>query len=104
MKWNLFLHKDMVMSEWLLFRLAPILGKMKAQERLHGLMRRMTAENRSLREILAGDETVRSLLSDDDMDSLDHPERYLGLAVELVEDTLAATTALRQDDPELLRP
>lgn len=102
MERNLCLHKDMVMSEWLLFRLAPLMGKMEAQEKLHGLLRRVGEENRSLREILSADEDVSPLLNDDDLESLDHPERYVGQAVELVDDTLAEISALRQTDPEVL--
>ena len=92
----------MVMSEWLLFRLAPLMGKMEAQEKLHALLRKVGEENRSLREILAEDEETSPLLNDDDLQSLDHPERYVGQAVELVDDTLAEITALRQTDPEVL--
>jgi adenylosuccinate lyase len=102
MKKNLSLHKDMVMSEWLLFRLAPLMGKMEAQEKLHALLRKVSEESRSLREILAEDEEVGPLLNDDDLQSLDHPELYIGQAVELVDDTLAEITALRQSDPEVL--
>jgi adenylosuccinate lyase/3-carboxy-cis,cis-muconate cycloisomerase len=102
MKKNLFLHKDAVMSEWLLFRLAPALGKMEAQEKLHVLLRGMAAENRSLRELLAGDREIGSLLTEEDLQSLDHPERYVGLAGELVDETLADIMARRQNDPEVL--
>ena len=99
---NLSLHKDMVMSEWLLFRLAPVLGRMEAQEKLHGLLRKTVDENRSLREMLKEDQEFNSLLNEDDMEALDHPERYVGLAVELVEDTLAAITAERENDKVVL--
>jgi adenylosuccinate lyase/3-carboxy-cis,cis-muconate cycloisomerase len=102
MKKNLFLHKDTVMSEWLLFRLAPVMGKMEAQEKLHVLLGEAREENSSLRAVLARDDTVSPLLSDTDLESLDHPERYIGLAVELVDDTLADITAQRQNDPEIL--
>lgn len=102
MKKNLFLQKDMVMSEWLLFRLAPVMGKMEAQEKLHVLLRRAGEENRDLREILAGDLEIGPLLTEDDLSAMDHPERYVGQAVELVNDTLADISALRKNDPEVL--
>lgn len=103
MKRNLYLHKDMVMSEWLLFRLAPALGKMEAQERLHGLMRRAGEQQCSLRHVLADDDMLNTLLNDDDMETLDHPERYTGLAAELVEETLAAIKHQRTNDSEVLQ-
>ncbi|MHB8810276.1 MAG: class-II fumarase/aspartase family protein [Desulfobulbaceae bacterium] len=102
MRKNLLLHKEMVMSEWLLFRLAPALGKMATQERLHVLLRRAGEENRDLRELLAEDPAVGPLLTTDDLETLAHPERYIGLAVELVDDTLARITKQRENDPEVL--
>ena len=102
MKKNLFLHKDTVMSEWLLFRLAPVMGKMEAQEKLHVLLGEAREENCSLRAVLARDDTVSPLLKDRDLETLDHPERYIGLAVELVDDTLADIKEQRRNDPEVL--
>lgn len=102
MKKNLYLHKDMVMSEWLLFRLAPHLGKMKAQDRLHAILREAGAGTRNLRELLAGDAEIGLLLTGNDLDALDHPERYVGQSAELVDETLAAIEAQRSTDPEAL--
>jgi adenylosuccinate lyase len=103
MRKNLLLHKDMVMSEWLLFRLAPVMGRTRAQEKLHALLRRTGGENIGLRELLAGDPEIGPLLDKEDMDFLDHPERYTGLAAALVDDTLAGITVQRRNDPEVLR-
>ncbi|MDY0352371.1 MAG: adenylosuccinate lyase family protein [Desulfobulbaceae bacterium] len=103
MRKNLLLHKDMVMSEWLLFRLAPGMGRTRAQEKLHALLPRAGGENIGLRELLAGDEEIGPLLHAEDMEFLDHPERYTGLAAALVDDTLAEITAQRRNDPEVLR-
>lgn len=102
MQKNLFLHSDMVMSEWLLFRLAPVMGRIRAQEKLHGLLRGIAERGGSVREMLAADPEIGSLLNEDDMDELAHPERYIGLAVELIEETLAAIAAQRQTDQEAL--
>jgi len=102
MKKNLFLHKEMIMSEWLLFRLAPALGRIKAQEKLGELLRQRETEKRSLREILAQDPVTRGLLAAVDLECLEHPERYIGLAVELTEETLAGIMTQRQTDPEVL--
>lgn len=102
MKKNLYLHKDMVMSEWLLFRLAPVMGKMEAQEKLHALLSKAGEGNSSLREMLNQDQEINPLLSDDDLQSLEYPERYVGHSVDLVEDVLAEISALRQNDPKVL--
>ena len=102
MKKNLYLQQNMVLSEWLLFKLASSIGKMKAQEKLHALLLKATGENRSLKDILAEDEEISRLLTPDDFASLDHPEQYIGLAFELVDDALAEITAQRQNDPKVL--
>ncbi|MDW7774480.1 MAG: adenylosuccinate lyase family protein [Desulfobulbaceae bacterium] len=102
MRKNLFLHKDMVMSEWLLFRLAPVMGRIEAQERLHGLLRAIGEEKGSLREMLSRDQVIAPLLNEEDMEFLDHPDRYIGLAPELVDDSLATIAARRENDPEVL--
>jgi adenylosuccinate lyase len=104
MRKNLYLHKELVMSEWLLFRLAPVLGRTATQDRLHALLRRAGGENRSMGELLAEDQEISPLLTENDRETLAHPERYIGLAVELVEEALAQITAQRQLDPEVLRP
>lgn len=102
MQKNLSMYREMVMSEWLLFRLAPVLGKMEAQEKLHALIRKAGEENMSLKETLVLDRDIGGLLNEEDMENLDHPERYTGLAVELIDDTLAEITACRQNDNEVL--
>jgi len=102
MKNNLYLQQNMVLSEWLLFKLASSIGKMKAQEKLHALLLKATGENRSLKDILAEDEEISRLLTPDDFSSLDHPEQYIGLAFELVENALVEITAQRQNDPKVL--
>jgi len=102
MKRNLFLHRDMVMSEWLLFRLAPVMGKMEAQEKLHELLRRAGKENSGLKEILMQDQTVGPLLNEGDMEMLDNPDRYTGLAAQLVDDSLSHIATCRKNDAEAL--
>ena len=102
MQRNLLLHKEAVMSEWLLFRLAPALGKMAAQELLHQLLRRAGEEGRDLRDLLSADAQIGPLLSADDLETLAHPERYVGLAGELVDETLVQIARQRDNDPEVL--
>lgn len=103
MKENLNLHKETVMSEWLLFRLATDIGKMEAQEKLHAIARKAAGENMTMKEALLQEPEIRSLLTDNDMDMLDHPEHYTGLAAELVEESLVTVMAQRETDPEVLQ-
>jgi len=102
MKENLALHGDMVLSEWLLFKLGGSVGKMKAQ----GIMQDLTAEarssSRSLKECVLADNDTAALLGPDDLDFLDHPEKYLGLAETLINDLLCDLDVRQAGDPEEL--
>lgn len=102
MRHNLYLHKDMIISEWLLFRLGATLGRMQAQEKLHDLISRARTENLNLREALARDEETSRLLTGSDLEYLDKPELYIGLAVEIVNETLQEIEQKRRQDPEVL--
>ena len=102
MKKNLNLHKETVMSEWLLFRLAPELGKMEAQEKLHAIARKADGGKLGMKEIIMQDSDLSILLTKDDMEMLDHPERYTGLATQLVEQGLADIAIQKEHDPEVL--
>lgn len=102
MEKNLMLHSDMVMSEWLLFRLAPVMGKMQAQDKLRILMRKMREEQAGLPEMLRRDAEIGPLLDEKDMDRLDHPELYTGHSAAIVDETLQAIRSQRQDDPREL--
>jgi 3-carboxy-cis,cis-muconate cycloisomerase len=104
MQENLLLQKDKILSEWLLFRFRPAMGRLKADEKVQALLHRVEAENKSLKDLLTADREICRLLTAEDLEFLDHPERYVGLAVELVEDALAGITAQRQTDPEVLSP
>jgi adenylosuccinate lyase len=80
------------------------MGRLKADEKVQALLHRVEAENKSLKDLLTADREICRLLTAEDLEFLDHPERYVGLAVELVEDALAGITAQRQTDPEVLSP
>lgn len=99
---NLGLHGDMVLSEWLLFKLGSAIGKMKAQEVMQDLTGRARAEARSLKECVLADQEIAALLDQDDLAFLDHPEKYLGLAENLINDLLRDISAQQANDPEEL--
>jgi adenylosuccinate lyase len=90
----------MVVSEWLLFKLAGIIGKTRAQEKLQALIRVAGKGDRIFKDILLDDPDIGPYIADENLEYLEQPERYCGLAVEIVDDTLNEVTAKRQNDPE----
>ncbi len=101
---NLHLQKDMILSEWLLFHFGKVLGKMEAHDKLHKLSKSALATGKSLKEAILEDPRLKDLLSPEDVDYLSHPERYLGMSKEIVEQVIARTTADRKTDPVRLTP
>ncbi len=99
---NLYRQKDMVVSEWLLFKLAKIIGKTRAQEKLQALIRIVGKGDRIFKDILLDDPDIGPYIAEENLEYLEQPERYCGLAAEIVDDTLNEVTAKRQNDPETL--
>ncbi|MBU0675951.1 MAG: adenylosuccinate lyase family protein [Proteobacteria bacterium] len=99
---NLKMYGDMVLSEWLLFRLGPDMGKMRAQEKLHHLIDQAVTSEKSLKNVILQDSETSSLLRKEDLAFLDHPEKYLGLVKEIIRDLLDEVSRQRETDPEVL--
>jgi 3-carboxy-cis,cis-muconate cycloisomerase len=99
---NLYQQKDMVVSEWLLFKLAKLIGKTRAQEKLQALIRVVGKGDRIFKDILLDDPDIGPYLANENLEYLEQPELYCGLAAEIVDDTLNEVTAKRQNDPEVL--
>ncbi|MEW6427542.1 MAG: adenylosuccinate lyase family protein [Thermodesulfobacteriota bacterium] len=97
---NLHRHGELLLSEWLQFQLADHLGKMRAQEKLHALIRETTAGGDRLAELLQKDPEIAGL--DIDWQTLSHPERYLGQILPQIDAVLAETAARRHNDPKEL--
>ncbi len=102
MEKNLKLHGDMVLSEWLLFRLASTLGKLKAQEIMGAITGEARTSARSLKDCLLADDQTAALLNRDDLAFLDHPEKYLGQSENMINDLLGEISAQQAIDPENL--
>lgn len=100
MEKNLKLHGDMVLSEWLLFRLGAATGKMKAQKIMKTLTSKARAESKSLKECLLADRQIADLLNHQDLEYLDTPERYTGLSQTLINDLLADISTRQKTDQE----
>jgi adenylosuccinate lyase len=99
---NLHLQKSLITSEWLLFRLSGAIGKMKSLEKLHELSNKAMDSGISFKEAVVNDPEIGSLLARDEMAFLDQPERYLGHAVQIVEQAIEDIERERELDPEKL--
>jgi 3-carboxy-cis,cis-muconate cycloisomerase len=99
---NLYLQKDMITSEWLLFQLSASLGKGRASEKIESLMQAAHAHDTSLKQAVLADEELKGLFQAGELVMLDHPEQYCGLAVELTDQALAELAGQRGCDPEQL--
>lgn len=85
---NLRLYKDTIASEWLLFQLAKEIGKLKAQKELERLIKLATQDNTTIKEALLTDRDLKGYFTKNDLDMLDHPERYTGQAGAIVDAVL----------------
>jgi adenylosuccinate lyase len=102
MKENLHFQKAQISSEWLLFRLSSKIGKMKSLEKLHELSQRAADTGVSLKDAVMDDPEIGSLLTPEELEYLDPPERYIGHAVEIVDHTINEIQEKRAQDPEKL--
>jgi adenylosuccinate lyase len=93
---NLHLHKEMVASEWLLFRLAPKVGKMHAQELLHRAIQQAEETGDALTDVLCADAELGPLLEEQDLAVATAPEGYLGQASQIVDKVIAAVELGRE--------
>jgi 3-carboxy-cis,cis-muconate cycloisomerase len=99
---NLYRQKDLVVSEWLLFRLAKKIGKTQAQEKLQTLIKLVGSGGKIFKDILLEDQDIGPYIAEENLEYLEKPERYCGLAAEIVDDTLSEVKTKQQHDPEVL--
>ncbi|MDH4317278.1 MAG: adenylosuccinate lyase family protein [Desulfobulbaceae bacterium] len=97
---NLYVQKHFIVSEWLLFRLSHTLGKMAAMDKLRDLSKEAREGGKSLKEAVISDPVLGELLGVEDISMLDHPERYIGQAVKIVEQTVESIRQQRAADCE----
>ncbi len=99
---NLHTQKDVILSEWLLFTLGKKVGKMKAYEHLRKMSKLAMSEGKTLKETFAADAEFGGLITSDELNFLDTPEKYIGCAEEIVDDVIGETKAKRALDPDVL--
>lgn len=85
---NLHRQKDLLATEWLLFRLGKIVGKNKAMDKLHKLAAAAAEQQISLKKAVLADNELGSVFNEEELAPLDSPEQYVGSAVELVDRTV----------------
>jgi adenylosuccinate lyase len=86
MRRNIDITSGRAMSEAVMLALVK---KGVSRQDAHEILRRLTiksaSENRSFRDVLLEDETIRKILAEKEIDEALKPENYLGTAVKQVE-------------------
>ncbi|MGR0481123.1 MAG: class-II fumarase/aspartase family protein [Candidatus Electronema sp. V4] len=95
---NLHRQKDLIATEWLLFRLGKIVGKNKAMDKLHALAAAAAEQRISLKAAVLADTELGALFTAEELAPLDSPEQYVGSAVELVDRTVEEISGLMRNN------
>jgi 3-carboxy-cis,cis-muconate cycloisomerase len=90
MRRNLDLTGGLMLSEAVMMRLAPIMGRGRAHELVHDLAMRAVEENTAFSTLLAGEASIAKAIPPAELAALLDPTRYTGLAETLVDRALAA--------------
>lgn len=86
---NLELTKGLIMTERLMMELVKKgIGRQEAHELLRKASLRVLRENKSLKEVLLEDETIKKNFTEGELDHYLDPRNYLGTAIRQVEDLL----------------
>jgi 3-carboxy-cis,cis-muconate cycloisomerase len=91
MRANLDATGGLVMAEAVAMALGARIGKHDAHALVEAAARRATADKKNLRDVLAADERVTTLLSADDLDRLFDPGAYQGMAQSFIDRIIAGT-------------
>jgi len=91
MKTNLEATRGLIFAEAVSMALASKIGKAQAHEAVEAACETARTEKRHLRDVIAGDARVQTILSAADLDGLFNPQRYLGAAEEFVDRVVAAS-------------
>jgi adenylosuccinate lyase len=97
---NLHIQKAIIASEWLLFRLSGMIGKTRSSIKLRELSARAKETGTSLKDMVLEDPEIGSLLTPEELVYLDYPERYIGHAVQIVDQAIKDIERKRALDPE----
>jgi 3-carboxy-cis,cis-muconate cycloisomerase len=85
MRRNLDLTRGLLLSEAVMMRLGPAMGRQRAHDRVYDLCRRAISAGRPLLDVLAGDQEILSHVGREELAKLLDPSNYLGLSGEMVD-------------------
>ena len=97
---NLHLQKAVIVSEWLLFRLSGIIGRTKSSQKVHELSNKAMDTGTSFKDAVVDDPEIGTLLTPEDLAYFDHPEKYIGHALEIVDEAVEEIERERELEPE----
>ena len=101
MRKNLDLTGGLIVSEAVMMRLGPALGRQRAHDLVYDICRQVIATRRSFLDLLAANEEIAPHVGRDELTQLVDPANYLGLCGEMVDRVLAARSPL---EPESVKP
>jgi 3-carboxy-cis,cis-muconate cycloisomerase len=90
MRSNLDLTGGLIVSEAVMMRLGPALGRQRAHDLVYDICRQVIATRRSFLDLLAENDEIAAQVGRDELARLVDPANYLGLCGEMVDRVLAA--------------
>ncbi|MGG5317723.1 class-II fumarase/aspartase family protein [Enterococcus sp. AZ072] len=96
MKANAALNQGLDNSEYIMMQLAPHIGKDQAHELIYELAIEAELTNTSYRELLLGNELIRSFFSEKVIEELLQPSNYTGLSAQLARQMVNQAAAVIQ--------
>jgi 3-carboxy-cis,cis-muconate cycloisomerase len=95
MRANLDLTRGMIVSEAVMMRLGPHLGRQRAHDLVYDLCRKVTATGEPLVDQLAQNSEISTHFTHTELAEMCDPQSYLGLAGEMVDRVLAREDGVR---------
>lgn len=93
MRSNLGISKGLIVAEAVMMGLAPAIGRQQAHDVVYDACRTVNEKGGTLAEALSALPTVTKYVDRATIDRLTDPANYLGLAPQMVDRALAASTA-----------
>ena len=95
---NLQQYGEYCVSEYFLFKLAPKIGKVRAQQKLHDLFSTAQVNASEISDAFRNDHELAEHLGEDELNMMRHPERYVGHAISIVTTNVAVIEDCRQNE------
>ena len=102
MQLNLHKYGQYAATEHLLTKLSPKLGKVQAEKLLHSIIDEAHLKKISIKTLIKANPVLCRCLQKEDIEILDHPERYAGDAERIVYAAVKQVKVCREQEPALL--